>query len=165
MSFVLHSVSDATVFCHVPVRLACSKAFDLKYLKRKAILLSLGEDPFSITQVDVDRYKVALVYTDKDGDKVMITSGIASENALFVAAQFYYSSKGSVKVFASVEEKKDEQKAPTHESDAESLTQTVHSPTSIVTVATYEMVTYIVKLALVGSGGKKGEQFRTNLKV
>jgi hypothetical protein len=48
---------------------------------------------------------------------------------------------------------------------AKSSTQTVHSPTSIATLATHEMITYIVKLALVGSGGKKGEQFRNILKV
>jgi uncharacterized protein with von Willebrand factor type A (vWA) domain len=49
-------------------------------------------------------------------------------------------------------------------SAAKSL-QTVHSPTSTVTLTAHEMVTYIVKLALVGSRGKEGEKFRTNLKV
>jgi hypothetical protein len=105
------------------------QTFRFPELKRHAILLSLGEDPSSTTQVDVDTYKVAFVYTDVDGDKAMIASDSDLEEAIL-----QFNKKGSVKVFASVEQNKDK-KAPSRESAttqtvhsaADSTTQTVHS--------------------------------------
>jgi hypothetical protein len=110
-------------------------------LERHAILLSLGEELYSTTVVDIDIYKVALTYTDADGDKVRVTSKT-------------FPVKGTLKIFAFVQNKKDEQISPELESAGESLTQTVHSPTSLATVAAHEIAIYIVKLALVGSGCK-----------
>jgi hypothetical protein len=106
------------------------QTFRFPELKRHAILLSLGEDPSSTTQVDVDTYKVAFVYTDVDGDKAMIASDSDLEEAIL-----QFNKKGSVKVFASVDENKVE-KAPSRESAttqtvhsaADSTTQTAHSP-------------------------------------
>jgi hypothetical protein len=128
--------------------------FNSQELKRHAILLSLGDDPSSTTEVDIELYKVALVYTDTGGDKAMIAS---DTDLIDVGSQF--DTKGEVKVFASVEIKKDEEESPTLECVTESSTQSAHwvTNTSITTPATHEMVTFIVKLALVGSGGKKND--------
>jgi hypothetical protein len=95
--------------------------------------------------VDVDLYKVDFIYTDIQGDKNVITSYADLEYML----QFY--EKGAIKVVASVKNKKADQNYPALES---APAHTVHSPTSLATVAPHEMATYIVKLALVGSGGK-----------
>jgi hypothetical protein len=119
-------------------------------LKRYAILLSLGEEISSTNKIGVDDdiYKVDLVYNDFHGDKNVITS---NDDVMYMD-QFYET--GVIKVYAFVQNKKDEQNSPALESAVESSAQTVHSATSITTPATHEMVTYIVKLALVASGGK-----------
>jgi hypothetical protein len=72
--------------------------FNSQELTRRAIFLSLGEDPSSTTEVDVELYKVALVYTDIGGDKAIIAS---DTDLIDVGSQF--NTKGEVKVFASVE--------------------------------------------------------------
>jgi hypothetical protein len=152
-----NSFPDDTTFCRIFVCMAhvnVAGFFNFQELKRRAILLSLGEDSSSTNQVDVELYRVVVFYTDVGGDKVLITS---DNDLTDVGSQF--NTKGEVKVFASVDNKKDEQKSPTLESAAESPTQTAHSVTSTSnsTAATHEMGTCIVKLALVGSGGKKSE--------
>jgi hypothetical protein len=159
--FVLYSFSDDIVFYHIAANLVfgntrVSCTINYQELKRHAILLSLGEDPSSTTQVDVDLYKVNFFYIDAQGEKGVIDSDSHLEGAI---GQFNQKSLFKIKIFASVETKKDAQESPTLESAAESATQTVHSATStsMTTQATHEMVTYIVKLALVGSGGKKGD--------
>jgi hypothetical protein len=152
ISFVLNSFPDDTIFYRIN-----DDPHWINYddLKRYAILLSLGKD-ISIRHkidVDVDLYKVDFVYTDIQGDKNVITS-----NTDLGYMRLFYETD-AIKVVASVKKKKDEQESPALESSTESSAQTVHSATSITTPATHEMVTYIVKLALVGSGGKKADHF------
>jgi hypothetical protein len=141
-----------------------SSSYNFYELKRSAILLSLGED-----LVDVDPYKSTFFYIDMDGDKGMITS----DSELTQAGRQFHE-KGSVKIFASVEIKKDEEEAPSLEWVDEASPPTVHlvtatsTSTSIMTPGTHELLVYIVKLALLTgcSGGKTGDNSKpTNLKL
>jgi hypothetical protein len=99
--------------------------FNSQELIRRAILLSLGEDHSSTANINVELYKVALVYTDIGGDKAMIAS---DTDLIDVGSQF--NTKGEVKVFASVEINKDEEESPTLEWVAESSTVTTASATA-----------------------------------
>jgi hypothetical protein len=108
-------------------------------------LLFLGKDPSSTTKVDIKLYTVTLVYTDIRGDKSMMFSDADLNDA---GRQF--AKEGEVKIFASVEIKKDEQESPTLESAAESSIPADHSANS-----TTNPSPFIIKLALVESGGKK----------
>jgi hypothetical protein len=99
-------------------------------LKRRAILLSEGDDPSSRTaRVDVKTFKVDFFYTDVDGDKAMITS----DSDVPSADQF--DNQGVVKIFASVENM---------------VQQSARSARSIT-----KSSVFIIKLALAGSGGKQ----------
>jgi hypothetical protein len=158
ISFVLHSFLDDTFFRYLPVEMPSNVLGtpDFKCwfprLKKAAIVLSLGKDPSSRARVVLDRYKVGLVYVDTGRDKVTITS---NSDLLLVGRQC--PTNGNVKVFATVKDNHDEQKSTTFDSTTESSTQTVHSPTTITKLATDEMVTYVVKLALVG-GSRAGKK-------
>jgi hypothetical protein len=130
LTFLLYNIpfSDDTVFRRIRIFMAdvgVAGCFNSQELKRRAILLSLREDPSSTTEVDVEFYKVALVYTDIGGDKAMISS---DTDLIDVGSQF--NTKGEVKVFVSVEIKKDEEESPTLEWVAESSTVTTPSATA-----------------------------------
>jgi hypothetical protein len=157
LTFLLYynPFSDDTIFRHIAVSMDSlgninSSDCDLHKLKRHAIMLTSGEDPSGTTQVDVDPYKITFFYIDLDEDKAMIASNFELTQA---GRQFH--EKGNVKIFASVKIEKDEEESSTLEWVDESSTQTAHT-----TPGTHEMLTYIVKLALVGSGGKKGNNFK-----
>jgi hypothetical protein len=81
--------------------------FNSQELIRRAILLSLGDDPSSTAEVNVELYKVALVYTDIGGDKAMIAS---DTDLIDVGSQF--NAKGEVKVFVTVQINKDKEESP-----------------------------------------------------
>ena len=112
---MLHSFTDDAVFHRINFPHDTPPSLRFHELKKRAILLSLGDDPSSrTTKVDVKLFKVALFYTDTDGDKGMITSDSD------VPSEDQCDHDGVVKIFASVEK--------SH---------------------------FIIKLALVGSEGKK----------
>jgi hypothetical protein len=141
---LLYSFPDDTVFHRIPI-VCVTGTTSTRALKIRAILLFLGEDPSSTTNVDIERYTVTLVYRDIRGDKSMIFSDPDLADA---GRQF--TKEGEVKIFASVEIKKDEQESPTLESAAESSIQADHSATFIANPSPF-----IIKLALADSGGKK----------
>jgi hypothetical protein len=118
-------------------------------LKRHAMLLSLGKNPTSTRPFDVgiyqkmNLYKFYFFYIDNDGDKVMIASDSHLQFAILQC-------NISVKIFASFTERKtEEEESQTLESAAESSIQADHSATSIANPSPF-----IIKLALVDSGGK-----------
>jgi hypothetical protein len=93
----------------------------------------------------MDLYEIKFFYNDVDGDKVMI----ASDSHLQFAIRQFKTKGVTVKIFASCQKKKfedEDEESPT----LESSTQKVHLATSasVTTLASREMVTYVVKLAL-----------------
>jgi hypothetical protein len=146
---------DDTIFCSIPIHVESNTHLDFKKLERHAMLLMLGKDPTSTRHAGLYNqmrpYEITFFYNDVDGDKVMI----ASDSHLQFAIRQFKTKGVPVKIFASFQKKKDEkEESPTLESATGTHSVTT---TSINPPGTHKMVTYIVKLALVGSGGKKSD--------